>query len=385
MRELEDLEQDIDALEKEIESLKKRTADVKGEIRDKRLGGSRTKDTTNVVIQEFESVFEKFPQLYDILYNDYRPDASDNDDNDTNSVDSAGSNRANQTNNRSVSATATPVKTGKDKAHQQGNRSDEDLPEDEWVLKNQVPIEHQMFDQSVGDLLDTDILSSPSKRKRNPAQHGADTSRLHEKILLENAYRLFGITYFPVVDPADLQLNAETQKMVITREMLGVRFDVFNDQDSKFEKPFYVLLKKNLKAKVWEIFKHTIPGNIDVHSLFHTITGGLATSNNDIYLFSKEVYVRLVQSSLRLKHFNSLQERGLIEDLRGDLRSTNVSFMTGPRFMIDVKLTIQNNEVVSVYVKKGKEEVKSKLAMFLTGPIDDLEGKLKQLTVEKFV
>lgn len=108
-------------------------------------------------------------------------------------------------------------------------------------------VQHQMFDPGVADLLDTDILTSPSKRKRKLKIDDistSDRSELEDYIVLENVYRMFGITFFPLVDPIDLKIKDASGEIFVDREMLGIRLEVFSERTSQFEKPHYVLLKR---------------------------------------------------------------------------------------------------------------------------------------------
>ncbi|CCF57180.1 hypothetical protein KAFR_0C01870 [Kazachstania africana CBS 2517] len=325
----------------------------------------REKQPANTVMREFEELFQQFPQLRDLLYKEYKGPGDETllePLQDQNLVEKF------QTPSRKRPKT----------------KSSDNLPEDEWVLQNQVPLEHNLFDKSVGDILDTEILSSPSKRRQR--LNGDDRSsignlpldNLHDQIMVENIFRLFGITFFPVVDPSDLQMNIETQEMDTMREMLGIRLDIFDELSKKYDKPMYILLKKKIKSDTWDIFKHTIPSYIGVEKIFEEVSAGLAISYEDIYLFSKEIYLQLLKESARKGKLKKFEEKGLISNLRISLSSTKVSFSIGT---FEIELYLQDNIIISCSFVKGIRDasVRSKWEVLFNGPLEDLEYKLRQL------
>lgn len=428
---IEELEQDIRSLRTEMESLTVKSANLKQRIekltpqspskprkskrKDKKkkqaVGDKNTITETvanseeiqrNGVLNEFGPIFEKFPQLHDLLYKEYRfqdnedqnnSEAFDDDSGYSSSLSSSSSsldesNRA-MTPQKRRRIVVSPASREEDNV---SNDMDDDgnLPEYEWVLKNQPTIEHKMFDTSVGDMLDTTILSSPSKRKNrqqlnNDASKGGDhpdLDELKEDIMMENMFRLFGITFFPVIDPTDLQLNVDTQELDITREMLGIRFDIFNQVLRHFETPFYILLKRRLKSKSWAIFKHTIPGYIDVEVLFVDITiNGTSTNGfEDIYLFAKEVYLQLWRNSIRSQIFDELVQDGRISLAYNDMRSTRVQFKI-IETPIKLELQLKEDQVKSVRILGGVSDmnIQTNISMILLGSIHELKQKLSMI------
>ncbi|KAK5782169.1 Mcm21p PWA37_005152 [Arxiozyma heterogenica] len=357
----------------------------------------------NNVMKEFGFIFEKYPQLHDILFKDYRLKDGNFDTEHDNNGHIGSDVEANflsfsESEPNSFKATSsamvnnrnfmTPNKKQKKNTNDSQLNEDDNLPEHEWVLKNQPIIEHKMFDTSVGDLLDTTILSSPSKRKNRP-QMGIDSEQytksnhLKNQILLENMFRLFGVTFFPVIDPTDLQLNVETQELDITREMLGIRFDIFNQMDKQFETPFYILLKRKLKSQSWSIFKHTIPNYIDIELLFVNITINGTSKNGfeDIYIFAKEIYLQLWKNSIRSQIFNDLLQEGIISIIYNDMRSTRVQFEISDT-PIKLELQIKEDQIKSVRVLEGLDndtELQSTISIVLIGSIYDLKYKLNMI------
>lgn len=415
---IEDLEQDIRSLRSEMESLKVKSTNLKERIdklkqpsaisrkkKKKRQQKEKSslpddeppkprEETTppqdkrfNGVMNEFGPIFEKFPQLHDILYKEYYfEDDIGNEGKgsgyESNNSFSASSSSAG--NSREV----TPSKRRKVTPGTENDENDDDnLPEYEWVLKNQQTIEHKMFDTSVGDMLDTTILSSPSKRKQRPmggTREKTDPAlaKLKNDIVIENMFRLFGVTFFPVIDPTDLQLNVETQELDVTREMLGIRFDIFNQVLKKFETPFYILLKRKLKSNSWAIFKHTIPSYIDIEVLFVDITFNGASANGfeDIYLFAKEVYLQLWQNSIRSQLFDELVQDDVISIIYNDMRSTRVQLeiIDTP---IKLELQINKDQIKSVRIIDGipNVDVQSNISMVLLGSIYELKYKINMI------
>ena len=439
---IKDLEQDIHSLQNELESLRLKSVNLKERINklkdfdpNKRKERRKKKQKTNKQIQhndnqgkveeapnnltkqntttttaitddpminnvmnEFGSIFEKFPQLHDVLFKYYRfnngkfrneSDEGDEINSDMESSDESFSN------SDTFGSSSSPIMDSdnfttpnkKQRTSKDNSQFDEDdnLTEQEWVLKNQPIVEHKMFDTSVGDLLDTTILSSPSKRKNRPemkndSNQNMKFKQLKNQIVLENMFRLFGITFFPVIDPTDLQLNVETQELDITREMLGIRFDIFNQVNKQFETPFYIILKRKLKSHAWSIFKHTIPSYIDIELLFADITINGTSKNGfqDIYLFAKEIYLRLWKNSIRSQIFDELVQEGIISIIYNDMRSTRVQFEIIDT-SIKLELQIKEDQIKSVRILEGVNddiELQSTISMVLIGSIYDLKYKL---------
>ena len=266
------------------------------------------------------------------------------------------------------------------------------LPEAEWVLKNQKPLTQQMFDSSIVNEMDVDILSSPSKRKAKLSTKENDnriTNKLQQKIMLENMFRFFGITFFPLVDPTDLEFNHEKQTIEITRSMIGIRLDLFNTDKATFEQPYYILLKKAAPSKKisnetpdntkWCIFKHTIPIYLDIAKIMKIINPNGARTYSDLFIFSKEVYIQLYDILDRRHVVDTLAAQGVITKLHNDISSTSISFSVKN---IKVQIFIDDKNITSCLILGGIKdiELKAKWETFLNGPLSDLEFKLSQLS-----
>jgi len=320
-------------------------------------------------------LFDQFPQLYRLLHDDQQDQSEDNIKNVENESMNA----------NNVKVLQTPRKKSRIAS------GGDDLPESEWVLRNQIPLEHQMFDNSIIDDMDVDILSSPSKRKAELRKIESDKSqngKLRNKVLIENMFRLFGITFFPLVDPTDLKLNDETQKIEITRQMLGIRLDIFNSKKASFDKTYYILLKRSNKTKdkqtkdtntgKWIVFKHTIPIYIDIEMIMRDLCTSDSSSYEDVYIFAKEVYILLLNSLERGKIFETLEMKGLINNLKNDIDSTSVLFSLGA---IKIQLYLDKDIITSCLITQGVQDevLKTKWETILNGPLDELEFKIKQL------
>lgn len=254
--------------------------------------------------------------------------------------------------------------------------TDDNLPESEWVLQNQLPIQHQLFEESIGNMFNKDVLASPSKNRKS--MKTKNKLKLYEKIVLENTYRLFGITFFPLVDPNDLEVDETTQKMNITRAMVGIRFDVYDQFECKYEQPFYILLKKKAKSDVWGLFKYTLPNYIDTRRIFQETTDGIPVSYEDIYIFSKEVYCQLLRGYSRKYSLQKLQQEGIISNIKADLRSMKVSFLVAD---IKLELYLEKDNISSCLISKGiyNPQLRKNWEVIIIGPLSDLKHKLLEL------
>ncbi|KAH3666186.1 hypothetical protein OGAPHI_004375 [Ogataea philodendri] len=195
---------------------------------------------------------------------------------------------------------------------------DEEVEEDVEEV-NQELSHHQYFDDLIQSLMSEGIRQvEDAKRESNKAKRqkresakdrsAADYTELHSKlepaIQLENAYRLGGITGFPVNDP---QANG-------TDRYLGIRFDVFDQDSATYVVPHYVILRRQPKNDQWEIFKTTVPNFIPLHSIAYEYL------NVDLIKFAKRVRQYLIQFQLKKATFLRLKARlqppsGLDHDL----------------------------------------------------------------------
>ncbi|EDO16357.1 hypothetical protein Kpol_1051p5 [Vanderwaltozyma polyspora DSM 70294] len=365
MSDLLELEQDVTALRREIESLTKRRDAVK----DKLANNEIEEYTQKPISKDFEDLFQSHPQLYDLL-------SSDKDKNKSKKKPSSeerdeGKHMTSEISNKRVKP----------------NEQDTDISEDEWILKSQPLVQHKMFNSGISDMINTDILTSPSKRKLklgnidddSETSKGNKQKNLNKKIRIENLFRLFGITFFPLVDPTDLKMNKELKTMEIKREMLGIRLEIYNEHNSTFEKPHYILLKKKLKIDSWMIFKHTIPSYIDIESKWFGINNGMLNTYDEINVFAKEVYIELIHGNIREQKIQKLTELEYIRDCQTDVNSSRVILTLIDQY--EIELFLKNETIVSCKIPTDRMEpmLKNKWQIILLGTIDELPNKLSQL------
>ena len=150
-----------------------------------------------------------------------------------------------------------------------------------------------IFDPSIRSLLDTSVLYSPSKKalqSNTPEYISAlsqqDLESLQRYTQVEKCYRvMLGLTCFPLRDPLD---NKTTS---MQRDMVGLRFDLFDQKTRSFKVPYYILFKYASSTQNWKIFKSTVPENVvGGLELLQSSEIPILSSLEDIYLFGKIVY-----------------------------------------------------------------------------------------------
>lgn len=317
-------------------------------LKDELRQNDASKLANHPVVKNFQSLFHQFPQLYEVLAEETSAGHEQVD----------GTQESSSSKRKRDSDVATPRK------HDRQDQS--------------RAFQHQMFDESIAQFIDTGILTSPSKTRRRLKPKLGDDDSIQNQVLLENAYRMFGITYFPVVDPTDLKVNNETKETEISREMLGIRLEVFNESNAKFEKPYYILLKKKTKSDSWLLFKHTVPIFIDVQGLFDRTNNGMISTHEEIYLFAKMVYKQLIEMTTRMQNLEELMSAGVIENLDLDLEAAAVSFVKNG---VQFKLLLQKDQVVacSLVGDAVDSSVRPQIETIFLGPLHELHIKLKHL------
>lgn len=282
------------------------------------------------VVQEFESLFSRFPKLYEALARENR--------------------------------IMEPEENEQDVSHEESSMIDSNIMKKRKLESSDGTVQHKMFDQSIADLINTRNIT-PGKR-RGKLQN---SKNLESQVSIENSYRLFGITFFPLVDPSDINL----QRNDVNRKMLGIRLEVFDERLGQFEKPHYILLKQVVKSESWSLFKHTIPVFIDLETIFRRIDNGIITTYDQVYLFAKQVYIQLLRISQRIQLLEELQDLRLVSNLDIDLQIAAVGFNI--QGIKKVQLFLENDQVISCNVDDNN------LKAFLLGPIRELKLKLRQL------
>ncbi|KAG7705957.1 hypothetical protein KL930_000410 [Ogataea haglerorum] len=204
---------------------------------------------------------------------------------------------------------------------------DEEVEDDVTKIDEELA-HHQYFDELIQNLMTEGIRQVEiDKHRRNDAKRQKRENamkrsndeyeelreRLAPAICLENAYRLGGLTAFPVNDPQAGDSD----------RFLGIRFDIFDPYSFKYTTPHYVILRKNPKNDLWEIFKTTVPKYVPLNTIAYEHL------NDDMIRFAGHVRRYLVQLQLKKAIFLKLQEKlespsGLDHDLDFTKISVNV-------------------------------------------------------------
>ncbi|SCU84831.1 LAMI_0C09054g1_1 [Lachancea mirantina] len=241
-----------------------------------------------------------------------------------------------------------------------------DVPEDVYVLMTQKAVELRMFDDEIADIMSTDILRSPSKRLH--LLNKTSKSKLSGNVASENVLRMFGISAFPLVDPSDLIDNETPVKAA--ENVIGLRLEVFNERQRVFEKPHYIILRRNPKNQAWSIFKHTVPVFINIHGMFTKMgNGGPITEQEDIYIFTRDVYTSLTETCRRRCLLEDLVEASVISSLTMDAACTIVTFSIACG--LHLKLQLRNLEVYACSLNGTRQQ-----ESLITGPLAELRHKL---------
>lgn len=352
MNEIEDLKQDVAALEMEITDLETTRDRLKKDI-DKEHHENLE---DNPIVRNFKDLFSDYPQLKDVLLRDTYP------------VERKVSS---ETNTDADGATEfTPRKKMKLNENMHDSES-----------QTHAIMRHQMFDSEVSDVLDSTMNISPSKVRESlqlEPDGNKELDELMSKIIIENTFRLFGISFFPVVDPMDLKLSEETRSTEIVREMLGIRLEVYDVRNAEFRDPHYVLLKRNLKNKAWAIYRHTIPNYIDVYGIFDDLNEQLIVTYEDVYVFAKALYSELLILFEKCQIFESLERNKVISNLDIDMKSTIITFKLE---FYTVRLYLKDDNISNVNITSDDPEVSDRvlierMEVYLLGSVHKLETKL---------
>ncbi|CCE62845.1 hypothetical protein TPHA_0D02070 [Tetrapisispora phaffii CBS 4417] len=371
MSTLDNLRQDIDALRKELEYLNTKKKALENEVNNAIVNDKEEEP----LLQEFNVLFNQFPDLFELLSKEKIKRS-----------EMLGKHHRDE-----VFGTEEEANKRKQSEHL---NDDDNMPEHEWILNKQPIIEHKIFASELSENINTDILTSPSKRKKviegieitgNDANMGYKNPNLNEelerKIIKENTFRLFGISYFPVVDPCDLVHDKSNNEVNNKREMIGIRLEVFDDTLGVFEKPHYILLKKKTKSNNWGLFKYTIPNYIDIYLIFQRINNGILLTYEDIYIFAKQVYIQLLLIQNRKKNLMQLQEANIVSDILIDL---NLKLIKMNIINTTTKLTLylEKDKVTSVSIYSETLDIHSQKRWKLTllGPVSGISRKIRYLS-----
>ncbi|AGO10709.1 AaceriAGR349Wp [[Ashbya] aceris (nom. inval.)] len=347
MSELLELKQDVELLNTEISSIERQLQSITEQIQRSRAQGSSLQESNNhaeeLENQEYEIFWADHPELRRHLLH-YGAENQGQEPTDT---------------------VRTPHKSAR-------------APAEHDISRNQSDAGHRMFDAALAPFLDTEILRSPSKRGKilsaRPEQ--SKQNELRNFIEVENCYRMCGITFFPLVDPGRLGERDKASE-AIANEMLGIRLEVFNENTRRFEYPYYVLLRRDAKvASRWQLFKHTLPKVLDAERIWSTTLNGAISSDNEVYLFAKKCYARLIDMHFRLQFIARL-DPDLFENIRTDSCAAMLSFdISGGILPLAVTVQLEGREVRSCELNQQQHD---EWAHVLVGALSDLPNKVRVL------
>lgn len=225
--------------------------------------------------------------------------------------------------------------------------------EEEYVPPE--PVKHEFFDESISKYFKT-------PRTTPKSLEGDDTVQEKTKnVLIENVYRMFGITAFPVKDPS----CPDTQ--------LGVRIEIFNELEFRFETPHYIILEQNPKTMKWCILNHTVPAFVQLRTL--------AASYDDLSsqkLFNFVCHVRHILQLTSLKHqiIDRLKFRykKYVSSLQKDISMTTIKFQLSIKEAeTGVTMRCGLDSVESVFIENGFTDFQKRRACnLLKGDIHTL-------------
>ncbi|KAG7863478.1 hypothetical protein KL919_000793 [Ogataea angusta] len=257
---------------------------------------------------------------------------------------------------------------------------DEEVEEDVTRIDEELA-HHQYFDELIQNLMTEGIrqveidkrLRNDAKRqkresatKRSNDEYDELRERLEPAIRLENAYRLGGLTAFPVNDPQEGESD----------RFLGIRFDIFDPYSFKYTSPHYVILRKDPKNDLWEVFKTTIPNYVPLGTLAYEHL------NDDMIRFAGHVRRHLVQLQLKKAVFLRLQEKlespsGLDHDL--DFTKISVNFKDKLEIVLICDL-YRVTKVMATYIDPEVSSVSKQVETLLSGlSFNDFDEKFLEV------
>lgn len=181
---------------------------------------------------------------------------------------------------------------------------------EELEMRNLVPIGVSIYHSIDGmDPMISQLLIQ-SQTQKQPTQTSKRTKETLEKIQLENVNRMFGVTSFQITNDQ-------------SNNLLGLRFDVFNQFECKYVAPHYIILKKGTPEgygvkdvstipnnEIWTIFKSTLPKYIPFNELAkeHLLSSIQdPTSNEELKEFTSIIYNQLDKIEIKKSQIQSLQ------------------------------------------------------------------------------
>ncbi len=232
--------------------------------------------------------------------------------------------------------------------------------EEEYVIPE--PARHEYFDNSISKFFTNITTTEPHQPPVTD-----DNSTKVNNIILENIYRMFGITAFPVSDPSKN----------IKRDLLGIRIEIFNQSLLKFETPHYLILQKNTKTGKWIIFKHTIPIFIQIHEISKEFDD---LSDLELFGFLEEITHILNKTSFKhqvVENLRSTHPRNILniekdialDTLKFRLKVSDISTL--------VILNLSLDSIESCHIESGfTESEKYRIKNVIKGDIKTFEKRI---------
>lgn len=233
--------------------------------------------------------------------------------------------------------------------------------EEEYVIPE--PARHEYFDSSISK-----FFSSIQPETTKILEKRDDTTGKVNNIILENIYRMFGITAFPVSDPSKK----------VKRDLLGVRIEIFNESLLKFETPHYLIFEQNAKTGKWIIFKHTIPVFIQIFEIAKEYDELSGTEQLFQFLqtirriLNKTSFKHQVVESIRQKYsenITNIEKDIALDTLKFHLHVSDIS--------TSVILNVSLDSIQSCFIESGfTESEKFRIGNVLKGDIKTFEKRL---------
>ncbi|CCH41677.1 Central kinetochore subunit MCM21 [Wickerhamomyces ciferrii] len=242
--------------------------------------------------------------------------------------------------------------------------------QEEYIIPE--PARHEHFDSSISKYFTQQQTNQKNTNHAVTSQvsHAQQKQAKLDQILLENIYRMFGITAFPVSDPSK----------GIKRELLGIRIEIFNETESKFETPHYLILEKNVKTLKWKIFKHTIPIYLKLEQLVEDYDD---LSDYKLYEFccklrddlSKISYKHQIVERIRNDWGNNI--KNMEKDLALDVLKFRLKIHDIETLVI---LNLSFDQIESCFIESGfTESEKLRISNVLKGDIKTFEKRIRDV------
>lgn len=235
--------------------------------------------------------------------------------------------------------------------------------EEEYVIPE--PARHEYFDSSISKFFSSiDTGSEITQLLKKPE----NTTEKVNNIILENIYRMFGITAFPVSDPSKK----------VKRDLLGVRIEIFNESLLKFETPHYIIFEQNSKTGKWMIFKHTIPVFIQIYEIAKEYDE--LSDIDQLFQFLQNIRKILNKTSLKHQVVESIRQNfdSKVTNIEKDIALDILKFrLNVSDVSTTVILNISLDSIQSCFIESGfSESEKFRIGNVLKGDIKTFEKRL---------